>query len=244
MVRFTSLNKRSVTPIHYYNNVPYTLAPCYISLSLFVIAFASVCGFSKMSFGAITYFRPLVVLSIYVGAWTTELTPENYFGRYNKKILNSLFLAFILFLLPEVFLSVGFSRVLIDRYSANPAGVAFAGHLISINCTGAPSLGTGMLPPSGYYLNLAYLHRAHTEIYDLYNQIALLLGIVFLSLQLFEYQELFVRISNTVYTSIFYIITGFHGLHVCVGLLMMFLNDTRVSWNAEVSTPRRRYRVA
>lgn len=219
--------KSSSLPTHYYNNVPYTRAPCYISLTLFVTAFATVCGSLKMSLGATMYLGPIIMLLIYISTWITELTVENFLGQYNKKIVNSLFFASLLFLSSEIFLFVGFSWVLLDRIMTNASGVPIAGNLLAINCIGVPLFGTGMLLSSGYYLNLAYCSMRQTELYVLYNRVASFFGITFLTMQFLEYQELFVRIPNTVYTSIFYVITGFHGMHVCVGLIMMFLNDNR-----------------
>ena len=49
------------------------------------------------------------------------------------------------------------------------------------------------------------------------------LGVVFLSLQLIEYRDKLTRIhpSDSAYASLFYTITTFHTLHVVVGLLML-----------------------
>ncbi|MER5333725.1 heme-copper oxidase subunit III [Micromonospora sp. NPDC002717] len=51
----------------------------------------------------------------------------------------------------------------------------------------------------------------------------LLLGLTFLALQATEYAELLreFTVTTNVYGSLFYVITGFHGLHVLVGLTML-----------------------
>src|SRR5260221_9837064 len=51
--------------------------------------------------------------------------------------------------------------------------------------------------------------------------ITALLGVLFLSNQAFEYAEANFRISSHAYGSAFYLMTGFHGLHVIGGLLFM-----------------------
>jgi cytochrome c oxidase subunit 3 len=48
-----------------------------------------------------------------------------------------------------------------------------------------------------------------------------LLGLVFLSNQAWEYAEAPFQIDDHAYGSIFYLMTGFHGLHVLGGLILM-----------------------
>ena len=49
----------------------------------------------------------------------------------------------------------------------------------------------------------------------------LLLAVVFLGVQAFEYVDSSVMISDGSYGSCFYLLTGFHGFHVLVGMLML-----------------------
>lgn len=48
--------------------------------------------------------------------------------------------------------------------------------------------------------------------------VTIVAGILFLGLQLFEYIEAPFSISSSVYGSIFFLMTGFHGFHVMMGL--------------------------
>jgi cytochrome c oxidase subunit 3 len=48
-------------------------------------------------------------------------------------------------------------------------------------------------------------------------------GAIFLGLQLFEYIEAPFTISSSVYGSIFYLATGFHGFHVAMGLTFILI---------------------
>jgi len=47
-------------------------------------------------------------------------------------------------------------------------------------------------------------------------------GLIFLFCQYFEYTHLSFNISDSVYGSIFFLLTGFHGFHVIVGLIFLF----------------------
>ena len=49
--------------------------------------------------------------------------------------------------------------------------------------------------------------------------ISALLGIVFLCGQVFEYSNLEFGLTDNIFASTFYVLTGFHGLHVLVGVL-------------------------
>jgi cytochrome c oxidase subunit III len=51
--------------------------------------------------------------------------------------------------------------------------------------------------------------------------ITALMGLIFLSNQAIEYVEADFRLDDNAYASIFYLMTGFHGLHVIGGLVFM-----------------------
>jgi heme/copper-type cytochrome/quinol oxidase subunit 3 len=55
----------------------------------------------------------------------------------------------------------------------------------------------------------------------------LVLGVVFLSIQGVEYAHKPFRLSTDAYSSVFYTITGLHGTHVFVGLLMVAVTLVR-----------------
>ncbi len=51
--------------------------------------------------------------------------------------------------------------------------------------------------------------------------ITALMGIVFLAGQIFEYSNLEFGLTTNVYASSFYVLTGFHGMHVTFGVLLI-----------------------
>ncbi len=57
---------------------------------------------------------------------------------------------------------------------------------------------------------------------------AILLGVVFLVVQLFEWKEKTYGLSTSAYGSLFFTITGFHMMHVIVGLLIL---STVLAWS-------------
>ena len=53
--------------------------------------------------------------------------------------------------------------------------------------------------------------------------LTLILAILFTKLQYMEYVESTFTIADSVYSSIFYLMTGFHGLHVIIGTIFLFV---------------------
>jgi heme/copper-type cytochrome/quinol oxidase subunit 3 len=132
----------------------------------------------------------------------------------------------VLFLISEVMLFGGFFWSYFDRVF-NPGaipGCHLPTGLERIDYWRWPLIGTIVLVTSGYFANHAYysLRGGSRSGFYLCGSITLLLGILFLCIQLLEYNGLDIRISDNVYGSFFFLLTGFHGFHVTVGILFLF----------------------
>jgi cytochrome c oxidase subunit 3 len=53
--------------------------------------------------------------------------------------------------------------------------------------------------------------------------ITLVMGLVFLTIQLYDYQQLHFGAGDTIYGTTFFTLTGFHGAHVTGGALFLFI---------------------
>ncbi|MCP1727949.1 cytochrome c oxidase subunit 3 [Natronospira proteinivora] len=94
---------------------------------------------------------------------------------------------------------------------------------------GLPAINTAILLTSGVTLTIA--HHAIKENnrkvlnWGLFATIAL--GLIFLSVQMYEYVHAYVdlnlRLDSGIYGSTFFMLTGFHGLHVILGALMLLV---------------------
>lgn len=84
------------------------------------------------------------------------------------------------------------------------------------------------------------VHFAHTALKDnrrrafnLWLAVTLLLGFTFVGLQAAEYHEAYTQLGLTlasgIYGSTFFILTGFHGFHVCLGAIMLTVQWLRAT---------------
>jgi cytochrome c oxidase subunit III len=97
-----------------------------------------------------------------------------------------------------------------------------------------PTLNTALLLTSGVTLTVAHHaliagNRARTIAFM---WLTVLLGIVFLFVQGFEYahayKDLNLKLNSGVFGSTFFMLTGFHGFHVFVGMLMLLFITIRL----------------
>jgi cytochrome c oxidase subunit 3 len=97
-----------------------------------------------------------------------------------------------------------------------------------------PTLNTALLLTSGVTLTIAHHaliagNRARTIAFM---WITVLLGLVFLFVQGFEYahayKDLNLKLSSGIFGSTFFMLTGFHGFHVFVGMLMLLFITIRL----------------
>jgi len=97
-----------------------------------------------------------------------------------------------------------------------------------------PTINTALLLTSGLTLTVAHHaliagKRAKTITWM---WATVILGVAFLSLQVYEYmhayQDLNLKLNSGIFGSTFYMLTGFHGFHVFVGMLMLLFITLRL----------------
>ena len=97
-----------------------------------------------------------------------------------------------------------------------------------------PTINTLLLLSSGVTLTIAHhaLIAGHRVRTIGFMWLTVLLGVTFLGFQAFEYvhaySELNLKLSSGVYGSTFFMLTGFHGFHVFVGMLMLLFITIRL----------------
>ncbi len=98
-----------------------------------------------------------------------------------------------------------------------------------------PTINTAILLSSGLTLTIAHhaliAGKRSTTIGWMW--VTVILGILFISLQAYEYKhaytDLNLKLSSGIFGSTFFMLTGFHGFHVFIGMLMLLFITLRLS---------------
>jgi len=121
---------------------------------------------------------------------------------------------------------------LVPGATASPAGVIEP--FETMTPFWLPTINTALLLSSGVTITIAHhlLRQDRRGPTILFMWITVLLGFSFVCVQGYEYfhayHEMNLKLSSGAYGSTFFMLTGFHGLHVIIGMLMLFFITLRL----------------
>jgi cytochrome c oxidase subunit 3 len=122
----------------------------------------------------------------------------------------------------------------------NPEPSLFAGPKAVIGAWGIPAMNTLILLTSGVTLTFAHWGLLNNKRKQLLINMVLtvLLGIAFIALQAHEYilayTEYGLTLNSGIYGTTFFMLTGFHGVHVTIGTIMLIVITVRC-WKGHFS---------
>jgi len=108
------------------------------------------------------------------------------------------------------------------------------GEFGTVSAFGLPAINTVILLISGITVTIAHhaLRAGNRTVLKIFLAATFLLGFLFVGLQAREYghawTELNLTLHSGIYGSTFYMLTGFHGLHVTIGAIMLLVIWLRV----------------
>lgn len=169
----------------------------------------------------------IIFLCIY--QWWRDISHEGtHQGLHTNKVYLGLKIGIILFIVSEVFFFLSFFWTFFHS-SLSPdysIGAIWPPTRIQpFNPFQIPLLNTIILITSG--ISVTWAH--HSILINNKNQtkislfITVILGIYFTLLQAYEYIEAPFSFRDRIYGSVFFIATGFHGLHVIIGTLFLLI---------------------
>lgn len=94
---------------------------------------------------------------------------------------------------------------------------------------GIPALNTALLLTSGVTLTIAHhaIQQGHRSTLNIFLALTFILGFIFMGFQAYEYMhawgDLNLTLGSGIYGTTFYMLTGFHGLHVTLGAIMLLV---------------------
>jgi len=206
-----------------------------ISLLLLPLGFVFYFQFYKVG-GWILFFGFGAVLYGLIN-WFKDIIKEATYERHHTKAVQiGLRLGFILFIASEVmfffsFFWAFFHCSLSPSIQIGSIWPPLGIHVISP--WGIPFYNTCVLLYSGLAVTLAH-HAILAGRFNIFYEcleITIHLGIIFTLFQAYEYVNASFTISDSVYGSLFYVMTGFHGLHVLVGTIFLIVCLYRAHMN-------------
>nr|AWI62655.1 cytochrome c oxidase subunit III [Epimeria cornigera] len=175
-----------------------------------------------MTLGLIT-----IIFSSY--QWWRDISREGMFqGLHTYKVTTGLRWGMILFIVSEVLFFFSFFWAFFHsslNSNMEIGGVWPPTDINPFNPFQIPLLNTAILISSG--VTVTWAHHSVTS--SLHTQsiqaliLTVLLGLYFTALQALEYSESNFSISDSVYSSTFFVATGFHGLHVIIGTIFLLI---------------------
>jgi len=185
--------------------------------------FSSFLGFFK--WGSWVYMRfPLFFLVIARISWWMDVSKEGRRGDYTPLIVDGLKGGIILFIFREICFFASFFWTFFHN-SFNPdiqIGLLWPPVALKVfRPFQIPLLNTLILLGRGATVTWSHHHLIGGEEFKFPLLFTIFLGVYFTFLQGFEYLTAFFTIRDRIYGSVFFIATGFHGLHVLVGSIFL-----------------------
>ena len=211
--------------------------PILTAFSVLIMVFGAAMFFHNYSFGWLCSLLGLKCVIAMAFFWWNDILREAFFeGEHTITVQTGLKYGMLLFILSEVMFFFSFFWAFFHN-SFNPSifigGIWPPMFFVTLNPWKLPLLNTMLLLTSG--LSVTWAH--HAIIYGIRKHvlfslfITIFLALVFTLIQVVEYFSAPFSIFNTIYASCFFLATGFHGFHVVIGTLFLFVSLVRVYFN-------------
>nr|YP_009117167.1 cytochrome c oxidase subunit III [Perna perna]AJC00157.1 cytochrome c oxidase subunit III [Perna perna] len=208
--------------------------PFLTTLCLLSMALGLVTALSGDFDGVVVMGLAALCLICCLSMWWRDLLREGDQGYHSKKVIKNFRDAMAMFIASEVMFFVSFAWAFFHSSLAPDIEVSGTWPPVGVRvpwCFGVPFVNLWILLTSGGFMNVA-LGKVRCRDYDHWSLlclfVAIVLGVVFLFLQFKEYRINSFTISDGIYGSTFYMLTGFHGAHVVGGLTFMVVTFMRL----------------
>lgn len=234
---------------NYYLPAP-SLWPLIASIALFLMAGGFAMQMNDYASGNYVLVAGLLVFVYLLYGWFADVIKESVSGFYNKQVDTSFRWSMGWFIFSEVMFFAGFfgalfyirtfalewisqSTLVWPNFEAvwPTLGPAATESVEKMHALGLPAINTLILLISGATLTWGHhgLLKNNRKQLTWGLILTILLGVLFLCLQAYEYSHAWFSFDSGIYGSMFYMLTGFHGFHVTMGTVMLFMILLRVN---------------
>ncbi len=217
---------------HDYHILPPSIWPLIGSITALLMTSGGVLYMNEMAFGKWVLFAGFIGVLFTFYSWWSDVVAEAQVGDHTPVVQLHLRYGMILFIASEVMFFVGwfwawFDFSLFPSTLAEVVGGVFPPKGIEavINAFELPLLNTLILLCSGTTVTWAHHSLIHGDREGLKQGLwlTILLGLLFTTIQIYEYAHAPFGFGGNTYSSAFYMATGFHGFHVAIGTIFLIV---------------------
>jgi cytochrome c oxidase subunit 3 len=215
---------------HDYHILPPDLVPLMTTIGAFTFTSGMVLFMHDMAGGHVVPWAGLALLLAAMFSWFNKIVNEAHAGDHTPVVQLHQRYGMILFIASEVMFFVGWFWAFFD-FSLFPSTLVKEiggqwppkGMEAVLDAFDLPLLNTVILLLSGTTVTWAHHSLIHGDRDGLKKGLwlTIILGVLFSSLQAFEYAHAPFPFGQNTYGSAFYMATGFHGFHVIVGTIFL-----------------------
>nr|YP_009743561.1 cytochrome c oxidase subunit III [Tituria pyramidata]QIE11348.1 cytochrome c oxidase subunit III [Tituria pyramidata] len=212
---------------HPFHLVDYSPWPLVGSLGVLTLTSGSIHMFLSMDISLFLLGLFIVLLTMYQW-WRDVIRESTFMGIHTSFVVLMMSFGMFLFILSEVMFFISFFWGFFHSSLCPSVEIGLQWPPIGIsvfNPMNIPMLNTMILLSSGMTMTWSHNSLLIGNYDDMFWGLffTVFLGFYFSLLQLYEYMESSFCISDSVYGSLFFMSTGFHGLHVIIGTLFILI---------------------
>uniref|UniRef100_A0AB39A5H7 Cytochrome c oxidase subunit 3 n=1 Tax=Gyrinicola moohsia TaxID=3122092 RepID=A0AB39A5H7_9BILA len=196
--------------------------PFFLSCHIFSLMLSTIMMMSKGVM--ILFFINVIFISYLMLLWLKDVVLEGSGGYHNFVVDSGFLKGFLIFIMTEIMFFFSIFWVLFNKFILENIYWEMGSLIYG---AGLPLINTFLLLFSGVISTWAHSKSMKKEDYKFLLMIVIFLGVLFLVVQFYEYSNLFFNMSDGVGGSLFYFLTGFHGFHVIVGVILLILSFIR-----------------